>query len=265
MKFGLSSISLFPFPLKTTLRKASMAGFDFVEVFLFGYWDEEVVDYFRMYAEGLKLQLHFHQVWTTNSSEKKEVWINHALTTLGQLPPEEYSRREWIPQNARPFVAYAEELETSHLAGRDDVWFQAIASQCSLADRSPRLAYSAFLHGLRTRKLQTVFDTMHFIEYVRGDSGIEHSALATSEVLGLWERFWSEFHLQVREIHFNDFTTERNVWPGTGTAPLLEFADGVRRCGWDGAVVPEVRPRLPFPYGRKELLALRREMDGYFY
>ncbi len=31
MKFGLSSMSLFPSPLKGILRKASQAGFDFVK------------------------------------------------------------------------------------------------------------------------------------------------------------------------------------------------------------------------------------------
>src|SRR3990167_9200427 len=105
MKFGIASMSLFPLPLQTVLRKASRAGFDFVEVFLLGKWDAEKVARAIGRAAILGLELHFHQVWTTESSEAKEKRINQALTLLGRLPPSGYRLDEWVPKNAIPLVA----------------------------------------------------------------------------------------------------------------------------------------------------------------
>lgn len=262
MKYGLSSGSLFPLPIKTVLRKASQAGFDFVEVFLFGRWTGEKVGYFQSFAERLHLSLHFHQLWTTKSSQANIEIRNRTFTALGLLPPEAYNRNEWIPTNARPLVAYAEDI--SLFVNENDVWFQSIACQKSLADPSPRLSRWDFIAELRRRKLPVVLDTMHYIEYLQSESGIERSTMEMREILAEWEKFWAEFNMQVREIHWNDFTRERNLWPGTGTAPLREFAEIVRASGWDKCIVPEVGPRLPFPYGRKELLTLRKETEKYF-
>jgi hypothetical protein len=201
-------------------------------------------------------------VWTTGSSQEKEKWFNQALTVLGLLPQEEYDRNQWIPKNARPLVAYAEEVPL--FVGENNIWFQSIACQRSLTDRSPRLSCVDFLRIAREKNLPIVFDTMHFIEYVRSESGIEHSKLGASDILNEWQKFWRAFGSQVKEFHWNDFTRERNLWPGTGAAPLEEFAAEVKQSGWDGCVVPEVIPRLPFTYGGKRLLALRKKMDDYF-
>lgn len=262
MKFGIASASLLPLPLRSVIKKAKRAGFDFVEVFLFGGWTREKVDYFQSFAERLHLSLHFHQLWTTESSAAKEKVLHRTLTALGLLPPEEYDRNEWIPTNARPLVAYAEEVVT--FAEQNGVWFQSIAGQRSLTDRSPRLSCLNFLRTAGERNLPIVFDTMHFIEYVRNESGIEHSPLTERAVFGEWQTFWENFSPQVKEIHFNDFTKKRNLWPGTGSAPLQDFATMVKMSGWDGCVVPEVQPKLPFPYGGKELLQLRKETEKYF-
>lgn len=262
MKFGIASASLLPLPLRSVLKKASQAGFDFVEVFLFGRWTREKVDRFQSFAERLHLSLHFHQLWTTESSQEEKKRINQALTLLGLLPPEGYNRGEWIPRNARPLVAYAEDI--SLFVSESDVWFQSIACQKSLADPSPRLSRREFFNAARREKCPVVLDTMHYIEYLRSESGIERSTMEMREILAEWEKFWMEFNAQVREIHWNDFTRERNLWPETGTAPLREFAETVRASGWDECVVPEVQPKLPFPYGRKELLALRKKVEDYF-
>lgn len=262
MKFGLASGTLFPLPLKTILRKASRAGFDFVEVFLFGHWSEQKVNDSISFAAVLGLTLHFHQVWTTGSSQEREKRIHQVMTLLGLLPPEEYARNEWIPRNARPLVAYAE--EASRFGRKSGIWFQSIACQRSLTDRAPRLSCADFLRTAKEANLPIVFDTMHFIEYVLGGSGIEHSHLAASQILHEWQKFWSVCGSQVKEIHFNDFTGKRNLWPGTGTAPLEEFTTQVRQSGWDGCVVPEVHPKFRFPYSAKELLALREKTEQYF-
>ncbi len=256
-------MSLFPLPLKSVLRKASRAGFDFVEVFLLGHWDGWRVDYFHAFASRLKLDLHFHQMWTTESSQAEEKRVNQVLTALGRLPPEGYNRNEWIPRSAVPLVMYAEEARDLGVV-RDGVWFQAIACQKSLTDRSPRLGWVEFLRITGEKNLPLVFDTMHFIEYLRNEAGIEHSRLAAPEILDEWSRFWNIFGSQVKEFHWNDFTDRRNLWPGKGTAPLAEFARMVTESGWDGCVVPEVRPRLPLPYGARDLLALRKTTEKYF-
>lgn len=262
MKFGLASGTLFPLPLKTVLRKASRAGFDFVEVFLFGHWSEQRVNDFISFAAELNLTLHFHQVWTTGSSQEREKRIHQVMTLLGLLPPEEYDRNEWIPRNALPLVAYAEEV--SRFGSESGVWFQSIACQRSLTDRSPRLPCTDFLRAAKAKNLPIVFDTMHFIEYVLGSSGIEYSRLAASQILHEWQKFWNVFGTQVAEVHFNDFTERRNLWPGTGTAPLEEFTVQIKQSGWDGCVVPEVHPKFRLPYGTKELLSLRKKTEQYF-
>ncbi len=261
MKIGLASISLFPLPLKAVLRRARQAGFDFVEICL-GKWDKEKVDYFQSCAEELRLTLHFHLPWTTNSSQEEMKRVNHALTLLGLLPREGYQLDDWFSSNARPLVAYAERI--NELAGQEGVWFQSVACQRSLTDRSPRLSCVDFLRIAREKNLPIVFDTMHFIEYVRGESGIEHSHFPTHDVLDEWERFWSIFGSQIKEIHFNDFSKRRNLWPDTGTAPLKEFAALVKQSGWDGCIVSEVQPKFPFPYGAKKLLSLRKAVENYF-
>lgn len=262
MKFGLASMSLFPLPLGSILRFASKAGFDFVEVFLLGKWTKERVSRLIESAAMLSLELHFHEVWTTERSEKKERWMNRLLTVTGRLPSEDYRLEEWVPENARPFVAYAERI--GELRGMEDVWFQSIAQQKSLDDPAPRLSCPEFLECTQKGAFPVVFDTMHFIEYVRGESGIEHSHLDAPSILDEWQRFWSVSGPQVKEIHFNDFTGKRNLWPGEGTAPLGEFANLAKQSGWDGCVVPEVRPKLPLPYVTRELLSLRKKVESYF-
>lgn len=262
MKIGLSSLSLFPLFIKKVLRLASQSGFDFVEVFLLGRWTKDEVARTIGVAALLGLELHWHEVWTTESSEAQEKRVNQALTLLGLLPPDGYRRDEWVPRNARPLVAYADDI--SLFVSENDVWFQSIACQKSLADPSPRLSRREFFNAVRRKKCPVVLDTIHYIEYLRNESGIERSVMQAREILAEWSKFWVEFNSQVREIHWNDFSTERNLWPGTGIAPLKEFGAVVAQSGWDGCIVPEVRPRLPFPYGSKELLALRKKMDEYF-
>src|SRR3989338_8051231 len=255
MRFGIASLSLFPLPLQTVFRKASRAGFDFVEVFLLGKWNTEKVSRAIGRAAILGLELHFHQVWTTESSQAKEKRVNQALTALGRLPRQGYNFDEWAPKNAIPLVAYADRIP--ELAGRSVVWFQSIAEQRMFDDPTPRLSFPDFLERIRRGRHDIVFDTMHYIEYLRGESGIERSTLIAATILDEWKKFWTEFSTQVREIHWNDFSRERNFWPGTGTAPLRDFAYTVQKSGWSGCVVPEVRPRLPIPYGAEDLLALR--------
>ncbi len=262
MKFGIASMSLFPLPLHTILRKASKAGFDFVEVFLVGKWNTEKVAHAIERAALLGLELHFHQVWTTQSSQAKDKRVNQVLTLFGILPPDRYKLNEWIPENARPLVAYADRIP--ELVGQDGIWFQSIAEQRSLKDPTPRLSCPDFRERIRRGRLDIVFDTMHYIEYLRGESGIERCALNTLHILAEWEKFWTAFSAQVREIHWNDFSRERNLWPGTGMAPLREFAQIVQKSGWNGCVVPEVRPQLPLPYEAKDLLELRKKMGAYF-
>src|SRR3989344_5817523 len=211
VKFGIASMSLFPLPLQTVLHKPSRAGFDFVEVFLLGKWDAEKVSRAIGRAAILGLELHFHQVWTTESSEAKEKRVNQALTVFGRLPRHGYNLDEWIPENAIPLVAYADRIP--ELAGRNGVWFQSIAEQCSLKNPEPRLSCTECLRQIRSRNLPVVFDTMHYIEYLRGESGIERSTLIAAHILSEWEKFWKEFHSQVREFHWNDFAGERNLWP----------------------------------------------------
>lgn len=164
MKVGVASISLFPLPLHTILHRASQAGFDFVEVFLLGKWDTEKVSRAIGRAALLGLELHFHQVWTTESSQAREKRINQALTLLGLLPPNGYSLDEWVPKNARPLVAYADRV--SELSGQNGVWFQSVSEQCSPANPAPRFPRTDFLRQIRARNLPIVFYTMHYIEYL---------------------------------------------------------------------------------------------------
>lgn len=268
LKFGLPSASLFPLPLSRVLKKASQAGFDFVEVLLLGTWTRETVEYFKSLADPLHLDLHFHQAWTTQGSPKAMQLRNTLLTVIGYLPPDGHCPSDWIPDNARPLVAYAERIR--EFIGWDRVWFQSISQQRALTDRTLLLPCTDFTQEVEEKNLSVVFDTVHFIEYMRGESGIEGIALTKSQLFAAWKGFWDRVGSQVREIHFNDFNPSLgalrgcNLWPGTGVAPLQDFAAMVKTNGWDGCVVPEVQPRLPFPYGAKELLDLRNTTEAYF-
>lgn len=263
MKFGLSSAALFPLPMGTVLRRISQAGFDFAEIFLMGRWSTERIVRLYTLAGKLNLNLRFHEVWNEKSDKSARV-ASLLFDIMGWVP---WNR---VPVIASPVVVYADRcLETPPL-GRG-FWFQTISTRYELTGVPRyRIFWKNFAGVARERKLPLVFDTMHFLEFRNGTRGVQLLTTNPAVHLDHLKEFWSEFGPQVVEIHWNDFDPRRgeaggrNLWPGAGNAPLDELAKFITDSKWQGSVVPEVRPRLPFPYGEQELLALRRRMDKYF-
>ncbi|MEK7208379.1 MAG: TIM barrel protein [Patescibacteria group bacterium] len=273
MKFGLASLSLFPLSPKKVMQLGSQAGFDFVEIFLFRPVDYGCISALSELSGKLDIELHFHQVWSTQE-ERDKSWrvraLNAFLTGIGWIPKGDYRLSQWVPHNAWPVVVYADRWQEA--AKTKNMWMQTISTNGN-DGATFKCSWQEFRGIAAEKKLPLVFDTMHFLEWLHEVPDIhllESGFRRTERIRDDWEKFWCQFYPQVKEIHWNDFDPglprgrARNLWPGEGIGPLRELAEDIKATHWDGCVVPEIQPRLPFPYGRKELLALRKKMDEYF-
>ncbi len=237
MKFLLPSAGLYPLPLWLILRFAKKAGFDGVEVFLFGKWTSARVERLLNDAADLNLIIHFHQVWSTDESSDGVTRRDRILTALGQLPKSSYRLEDIVPPNARPLVAYADVLR-----GRDDgYWVQTLSTGPIY-----KVPFEEFKNKFMKTPFPIVLDTQHIFEYISGAAGVSRIGLNKPQLLERFAEVWKTFGQHVQEIHFNDFDPSlgnakgRNVFPGTGVNPLVEMAQLVMNDHWDGFMVPEV-------------------------
>lgn len=275
MKIGLASMSLFPLPLPLILRRASQAGFDFVEVFLFDVSYDRVCR-LRERGEKLKLGIHFHQVWSVGEERDESLRVrllNNVFTATGWLPKNGYRLTEHIPSNATPVVIYADRWREAVKKG---MWLQTISvGDSNSLTRQFKCPWKEFREIAAKEKHSLVFDTMHFLEWTHDIPGIHLLGSSKLEILVEWGKFWCQFKDQVEEVHFNDFDPRlpegqaRNLFPGNGFAPLYDFAAVIKDSGWNKCMVPEVQPSALFPdwpcgVSNKRLLALRKKMDEYF-
>jgi hypothetical protein len=266
MKLILCGASLYPMPISRILHMAKNTGFDGVEIFLFGKWTRDKVSRVLDLAEKLNLTISFHQVWSTNESSSGITWRDRILTALGQLPGEGYNLDEIVPVNARPLVAYADCVIRHPETIREGYWVQSVPTGVSYEKSS----YTNFEQSFRMSKFPIVMDTQHLLEYISGRSGITNIIRRDSEgIHAVWEKFLNTYSGSIEEIHFNDLnpalgdTNGRNLFPGTGIAPLKAFAATLKSARWDGSIVPEVQPKFIL-YRKERLMELRREVESYF-
>jgi hypothetical protein len=260
MKFLLPSICLWPFPFWLIFKWAKEAGFDGVEILMFGRWTSEKVERVRKKASAYGLVVHFHAPWSLGESNDGITVRDIVLTLLGRLPWPGYKLDSLIPLNARPLVAYSDVLRDFH----DGYWIQTDSTGTDY-----KVPFDEFRKRFSKNPFPTVVDTQHFHEYMAGKPGV--SRLTDSrqsyfiDLVGAWE----EFGEMVQEVHFNDFNPAlgdkkgRNVFPGTGVAPLKEFAKQLRLTGFKGAVVPEVGPKV-IAHDIDRLKALRKQLREWF-
>lgn len=258
-----SKVSLFGLPIKIAMERVKEARFEGIEVL--------VTDRFRNYiwrcqyfARELDLTLHFHQSWSAD--EDPTDWKFKVLGLVGYLPTSGYTLQDHIPRetDSHPVVINAISAEGINLAiVNPNFWYQ---TDCIFRDSIPELPFTEFIGAVERHNLPVVFDTQHYLEYRLGYfRNLKHLPTKRAELMKLLEEGWEILGRHTKEIHLNDWTpTSRNVFPGTGIAPLKEFCQLVRSTGWNGCVVPEVSPRLPISHSLDTLKRLRETVDSYF-
>ena len=234
--------TLLGIPLFTTISGAKEARFHGVEIHLVSFRSYGAALLCRNRAGLLGLATHFHQGWSLR--ENPTHWYNHVLNALGYLPRNGYALADHIPPTGGPVVVYADRL--SETRGRPNYWLQT----CSQFGRDGRYAlpYVRFLEAVRRHRLPVVFDTQHYLEYALNVRGVEDLPQDRRELFDLLAEGWRELGSFVKEIQLCDsdprlgHTGGRNVFIGEGILPLRDFCRLVKESGWDGVVVPEVKP-----------------------
>ena len=255
-----SKLSLFGLPIEMAMRRIKEAGFSGIEV--------SITNRFRDYiwrcqnlAKELNLTLHFHQSWSAD--EDPTDWKFKVLEWVGYLPSSGYTLRDHIPReiNDCPVVINADRVNE---APRNlNFWYQ---TDCIFQDLIPKLAFLEFIRLVERYDLPVVFDTQHYLEYRLGHfRDLRYLPTGKTELMKLLEEGWEIFGPHTKEIHLNDWRpTARNVFPGTGIAPLREFCQLVKSSGWNGYIVPEISLGIPIPHSKDTLNRLRETVDSYF-
>lgn len=229
-------------PLFTTLRGAKDAGFHGVEIRLVSFRSKRDALLCRYRAVLLGLATHFHQGWSLE--ENPTHWHNHVLNALGYLPHNGYALADHIPLTSDPVVIYADRIAEARYYS--SYWLQT----CSQFARDGRyaLSYIQFADAVRRHKLPVVFDTQHYLEYTLNVRGVEDLPQDRRKLFDLLAEGWQELGSFVKEIQLCDsdprlgHTGGRNVFLGEGILPLRDFCQLVKESGWNGVVVPEVKP-----------------------
>lgn len=262
-----SKLSLFGLPIKTAMERVRGAGFQGIEVLC----TNRFRNYYqrcRQFAEELGLTLHFHQAWSAD--EDPTDWKFRILERVGYLPQSGYGLGDNVPYDLTdvPTVIQADRLNEfyDHGAIAPYYWFQTDCVQDKFGQ--PKLSFSEFVTLVQRHKLPVVFDTQHYLEWKLGlFRDLSQIPRDSFWILQWLEEGWELLGPHVKEIHLNDFdpgTGARNVFPGTGVLPIAAFCNLVKRSGWQGDIVPEVNPQTLFPYSRKKLISLRKEVEWYF-
>lgn len=186
---------------------------------------------------------------------------------MGYLPKHGYVLGDHIPYDLVniPTVIQADRL--NELYRHNDLapsyWFQ---TDCIWDGSKPKLLFSEFIRIVNEHHLPVVFDTQHYLEW-RLSVFRDLTKLPTNpkRIFSLLEEGWGILGSNTKEIHLNDWRPEtRNVFPGTGIAPLREFGCLVKSMDWNGYVVPEISPNMPFPHSTKTMTILRKKVENYF-
>ncbi len=261
----VSKLSLFGLPIKMAMERARTAGFDGIEVSLTNRF-KDYVWRCQYLAKKLDLTLHFHQAWS--SDEDPTDWKFKILEWVGYLPQSGYILSDNVPCDItqEPVVIQADRLSEIHDLKNvaNNFWFQT--DSVVNKHREIKMRLTSFLEKVRQFNLPVVFDTQHYLEWRLGVFR-DLSKLPTNpaRLFELLEEGWTTLGSHTKEIHLNDWQPgNRNVFPGTGVAPLTELCQLVKSTGWNGCVVPEISPSMPMPHSQDTLKRLRDTVDSYF-
>ena len=254
-----SKISLFGLPIKIAMERVKRAGFQGIEILITNCF-RDYIWRCQYFAQELDLTLHFHQAWSAD--EDPTDWKFKVLEWVGYLPTSGYTLKNHVPMEiSDPVVISADRINQT--TKRSNFWYQ---TDCIFRDSMPQVTFPEFVRSVKKHNLPVVFDTQHYLEYRLGYfRDLKYLPTKKSDLMKLLEEGWAIFGQHAKEIHLNDWTpVSRNVFPGTGVAPLKEFCRLVKSTGWDGYIVPEIGPRIPIPHSLDTMRRLRETVDSCF-
>lgn len=246
-------------PLMEQLDMAADAGFDGVEVVTFrGVSVDQVEAAVSRVASRINrpFEVRFHEVWSLASG--KNHWYNWIACAMGKIPRFTGPVSEQIlltHGNKRVFVGYAHRIRNSEdrvqitRHGKEGLLLQT----CQVGDRP--IEIHEFLTSVKAMGCKcVVFDTMHYLEWCTGGIGVSRLQHRRNDLPYLLVSGAAELLPFTAEVHLCDGiptekdTPGRNVIPGHGELPLLQFGDLCKEIGWTGYVTPEVQPCYAFKY-----------------
>lgn len=243
MKIFLSHMSVFPRGLNFLVKAAKDVGYDGIEVFNFNFSQRKIGKITKL-AKKTGLGLHFHQVWPYEDDSTAINWI---LDKLGFLPPPALDAKTQSENIMEPVVVYPDEWRQA--SRRSNFWLQ---TNLSHGPKGMKMTLDDFTRVVEGYGLPVVFDTQHYLEDCVGTNGVEFISSDKRLIMGLLEDGWARLGPYVKEIHLCDFDPElgnqkgRNLFLGEGVFPLKEFAKMIKATGWNGTIVPEVKPQHIF-------------------
>ena len=242
------------------MRRVKEAGFSGIEVIITNRFRDYVWRCQNL-AKELDLTLHFHQSWSAD--EDPTDWRFKVLGWVGYLPSSGYTLRNHIPREIDNYPVVINADRINEATRNLSFWYQ---TECIFQDSIPKLTFPEFVGLVKRYDLPVVFDTQHYLEYRLGHfRGLKYLPTVKTELMKLLEEGWKMLGQHTKEIHLNDWRPEsRNVFPGTGIAPLAEFCQLVKSSGWNGYIVPEISPSIPIPHSKYTLDRLRETVDSYF-
>ena len=265
MQIYLSLMSLFPRGLRFFIESAETAGFNGIEVFNFQFSKKKIRNSADL-AKKIGLNVHFHQAWPY---EDDPTWINWLLNKLGFLPPLGLDAKIQFEGIDEPVVVCPDEWRDA--VGRKNFWTQ---TNLSHGPKGMKMSLSDFIDIVKRYKLSVVFDTQHYLEDCFRKNGVEFISSDKEILLDLLAKSWEQLGPYTKEIHLCDFNPKlgnqkgRNLFLGEGIFPLEGFADMVKKSGWNGTIIPEVKSQHILRLRRidtlKSLVKLRRTVEDIF-
>lgn len=255
--FFLPSISVFPASPLTVMDIAMEAGYDGLELWRFRcLWRYPSLARYRREAAIRGLELRFHEAlaWDSDSTHPEiripALW--GGLLRSGALLEEQFLYAK------EPVVAYARHwAEVARNKQRYPNW--TLQTVSTMPNGLYDLPYAEFEQAVQDNKILVTLDTQHLLEYVIGKPGVENlMGISRAALMQRIVDFFDKYHHLIREIHLNNFDPAmghragRNLWPNEGVLDLRAFCQHVKASGWEGAVTPELHPRLFSRYSKRK-------------
>lgn len=234
-------MSVFPRSINFLIN-AAKGEYDGVEIFNFNFSQRKIEKITKLVKKA-GLLLHFHQVWPYEDDPSAINWILDKLGFLSPLMLDAKTQFENI-NIMEPVVVYPNEWRQA--SRRSNFWLQ---TNLSHGPKGMKMTLDDFTRVIEGYGLPVVFDTQHYLEDCVGMKGVEFISSNKRLIMGLLEDGWARLGPYAKEIHLCDFDPElgnqkgRNLFLGEGVFPLKEFAEMVKTSGWNGIVVPEVKPQ----------------------
>lgn len=242
MKFLLSHLSLLPLSPWRVMKLAKKTGWDGVEILFAGSVRKSYMDLCHV-AESMGLTLHFHEAWSNEESSTPSL-LFQMLEKVGYLPSLSAPFLERVPLLSDcPVVVYANHVSEHGLQANH--WVQ---TACMMMKGKHAISWPDFRTQYKGQPV--VFDPFHFLEMVF--DGRQTYSLSGEDIWTTLDVAMDLFGQNVQEVHLQDWGRKlgRACQLDQGEIPFREFAQALRKKGFDGAVTPEVHPKH-FLFGRE--------------